>query len=128
MNFLRFVNLSDGGLPGCLTPAGPSSTLYHAKPLIIQAALLAARQAGNVSLFAGFGPQMRALLGYWNTSTRLDAATGLHTWHDQLETGADNLVFSACPSQFSPECWSPSQAYTLSSPDIMVWLAREYEA
>lgn len=128
MNFLSFVNLTDGALPGCLTPAGPSATLYHAKPLIIQAALLAARQAGNLSLFAEYGPQMRALLGYWNSSSRFDAATGLHLWHDQLETGADNLVFSQCPSQYSPECWSEAQAYTLASPDIMVWLVREYEA
>jgi glycogen debranching enzyme len=120
--------LTDGELPGCLTPAGPSKTLYHAKPLIIQAALLAARQAGNLSLFAEYGNQMRALLGYWNSSSRRDAATGLHMWHDQLETGADNLVFSECPSQFSPECWSDSQAYTLAAPDVMVWLAREYEA
>lgn len=152
MNFLSFVNLTDGGacfkcfcththskchpqkrtlatgLPGCLTPAGPSATLYHAKPLIIQSALLAARQAGNLSLFSAYGHQMRALLSYWNSSTRFDAATGLHRWHDQLETGADNLVFSACPSQYSKDCWSESQAYTLASPDIMVWLAREYEA
>ena len=71
---------------------------------------------------------MRALLLYWNSSTRLHAPTGLHTWHDQLETGADNLVFSLCPSQFSPECWSASQAFTLSSPDLMTWLVREYEA
>jgi glycogen debranching enzyme len=49
-------------------------------------------------------------------------------WHDQLETGADNLVFSECPSSFSATCWSDSQAYTLSSPDVMVWIAREYHA
>ena len=47
---------------------------------------------------------------------------------DQLETGADNLVLSECPSQYSPECWSESQAFTLSSPDVMVWLIREYKA
>lgn len=127
LNFLSFVNLTDGGLPGCLTPSGASQTLYHAKPLIIQAALITARQSGNFTPFLTFAPQMRALLLYWNTTQRLHAATGLHTWHDELETGADNLVFSLCPSQFS-DCWSESQAYTLSSPDIMVWLTREYQA
>ena len=128
LNFLHFTNLTDGGLPGCLTPSGPSQTLYHAKPLIIQASYLAAKQAGNFTPFLAYADQMRALLRYWNTSTRLDAATGLHRWHDQLETGADNLVFSDCPSQFSPECWSEAQAYSLSSPDIMVWMSREYAA
>jgi hypothetical protein len=128
LNFLHFTNLSTGELPGCLTPAGPSKTLYHAKPLVIQGALLAARQTGDFASFAAYGDAMRALLRYWNSTTRLDAVSGLHTWHDQLETGADNLVLSECPSQYSPECWSASQAYTLSSPDVMVWLAREYQA
>jgi len=128
LNFLHFVNLSTGELPGCLTPSGPSKTLYHAKPLIIQAAFITARQNGNFTPFLAYAPQMRALLLYWNNTQRRDAKSGLHTWHDQLETGADNLVFSECPSQFSPECWSESQAYTLSSPDVMVWLAREYAA
>jgi neutral trehalase len=128
LNFLHFTNLSNGELPGCLTPAGPSQTLYHAKPLIIQASYIAAKQTGNFSAFLAYGDQMRALLCYWNTSSRLDAATGLHKWHDQLETGADNLVLSECPSQYSPECWSESQAYTLASPDLMVWVSREYQA
>ena len=128
LNFLHATNLSTGELPGCLTPQGPSKTLYHAKPVIIQGALLAARQTGNFSAFLPHADAMRALLRYWNSSTRLHAPTGLHVWHDQLETGADNLVLSQCPSQFSPECWSAAQAYTLSSPDVMVWLAREYQA
>jgi hypothetical protein len=128
LNFLHFTNLSTGELPGCLTPAGASKTLYHAKPLIIQASYLAARQTGNFSAFLAYAGQMRALLLYWNSTTRLHSATGLHTWHDQLETGADNLVLSECPSQFSPECWSESQAYSLASPDVMIWLAREYHA
>jgi putative isomerase len=127
LNFLSYVNLTDGALPGCLTPSGASQTLYHAKPLIIQAALITARQSGNFTPFLAFAPQMRALLLYWNNSQRLHTPTGLHTWHDELETGADNLVFSLCPSQYS-DCWSESQAYTLSSPDLMVWLVREYQS
>ena len=128
LNFLYFTNLTDGELPGCLTPAGPSKTLYHAKPIIIQGAYLAARQTGNFTPFIAYADQMRALLRYWNASARLDVKTGLHRWHDQLETGADNLVLSDCPSQFSPECWNAAIAYSLSSPDIMVWLIREYTA
>ena len=126
--FLAATNLSTGDLPGCITTSGPSATLYHAKPLIIQGALLAGRQAGDVAQFLPHAPAMRALLRYWNSSTRLDAATGLHMWHDQLETGADNNVMSQCASPYSPECWSATQAYTLASADVMVWLAREYQA
>jgi hypothetical protein len=37
------TNETDGTLPGCLTPQGPSATLSHAKPIIIQGALLAAK-------------------------------------------------------------------------------------
>jgi alpha,alpha-trehalase len=128
MNFLAAVNLTDGEVPGCMTPSGASPALYHAKPILIQAAYLAAKQKGDLTIFSEFAPQMRAVLMYWNSSTRLDAATGLHMWHDQLESGADNLVYSECPSQYSPECWSDSQAFTLSSPDIMVWMIREYTA
>ena len=128
-SFLSATNLSTGELPGCVTPKGPSATLYHAKPLIIQAAYLAAKQDGsNFAQFSVYGDAMRALLRYWNSSTRLDSTTGLHMWHDQLESGADNNVMSECPSPYSPECWTPSQAYTLASPDIMVWLVREYHA
>lgn len=126
--FLSAVNLTTGELPGCITPQGPTPTLYHAKPMVIQAAYLAGKQAGDLGLFREYGDAMRALLAYWNTTSRLDAETGLHRWHDQLETGADNLVLSECPSSYSPECWSDSIAYSLSSPDIMTWLAREYKA
>jgi hypothetical protein len=62
LNFLHFTNLTSGELPGCLTPKGPSQTLYHAKPVIIQGALLAARQTGNFSAFLPHADAMRALL------------------------------------------------------------------
>jgi alpha,alpha-trehalase len=128
-NFLSAVNLTNGDLPGCLTPNGPSATLYHAKPLIIQSALLAGRAAGDVKQFLIYAPAMRALLSYWNTSgIRRDSITGLPIWHDQLESGADNLVFSICPSSYSPECWVDSDAFTLIASDAAVWLAREYQA
>ena len=56
-NFLALTNVSTGELPGCVTPGGPTQTLYHAKPLIIQGALLAARAAGNLSIYKEFQPQ-----------------------------------------------------------------------
>ena len=127
-NFLSAVNVTNGDLPGCLTPNGPSATLYHAKPLIIQSALLAGRAAGDVEQFLVYAPSMRALLFYWNSSDRRDSITGLPIWHDQLESGADNLVFSICPSSYSPECWVDSDAFTLIASDAAVWLAREYKA
>ena len=129
MNFLSAVNLSTGDVKGCLTPEGSSPTLYHAKPIIIQGAWLAVRASGgDPSLFRPFEPAMRALLAYWEAPQRVDAATGLHRWHDQLETGADNLVYSACPSAYS-SCWDDTtDAFTLSSPDIETFIAREHLA
>ena len=69
---------------GCLTPAGASSTLYHAKPVLLQMALLGGRAAGSAELaaLARFRPQMDALLRYWHTGPRFDETTGLHFWHD----------------------------------------------
>lgn len=124
LNFLDWTNETDGTLPGCLTPQGPSPTLSHAKPIIIQGALLAAQATGNVTQFLPFLPKMKALLGFWDRE-RLDPASGLYQWHDQLETGADNLVTSQCPSSYSPECWSPTDINSLSGADIMTFLYRE---
>jgi hypothetical protein len=126
MNYLAATNLTTGELPGGLTPSGPTGVLYHAKPVIIQGAWLAARADGSYADFQAFQPAMQALLAYWQRAPRVDAATGLPLWHDQLETGADNLVFSECPSAYSPDCWvEAADAYTLSSPDLLVFLARE---
>lgn len=128
-NFLSAVNLSTGEVPGCLTPTGASPTLYHAKPMIIQGAFLAAKaNGGNYSFYKPYQAAMQALLAYWERPPRLHTATGLHAWHDQLETGADDLVYSTCPSAHSPECWSEAQAYTLASPDLEVFIAREHIA
>ena len=129
-NFLAKTNLTTGEVKGCLTPDGDSPTLFHAKPIIIQGAFLAAKfDGGNYSQFIAFKPAMEALLAYWSSPQRVDAATGLHVWHDQLETGADNLVLSLCPSPYSPECWSESRdAFTLSAPDVELFVAREHLA
>jgi hypothetical protein len=134
-NFLNLTDLITGELPGGLSPSGGTGVLYHAKPVIIQGAWLAARATGGAAAWRRFQPAMEALLAYWagalpgSSSRRVDARTGLPLWHDQLETGCDNLVFSQCPSSFSPECWSESAcAFTLSSPDLVVFLAREHTA
>lgn len=78
---------------GCLTPEGASPAIYHAKPVIIQGALIAANAQGDFEQFRPFLPQMEALDHYWETISK-DAETGLFTWHDQLESGSDNLVTS----------------------------------
>ena len=129
MNFLAKVNLTSGEVKGCLTPGGDSPTLFHAKPILIQGAYLAAKASGDFEQFAQYRGAMEALFVYWSSPQRVDASTGLHRWHDQLETGADNLVLSLCPSPYSPECWVEAlDAYTLSSPDIELFLAREHLA
>jgi hypothetical protein len=131
LNFLAATNLTDGDVKGCLTPNGATETLYHAKPIIIQGAYIAATLAGgsNYSLFKPYAAQMNALLAYWETAEgRVDNITGLHRWHDQLETGCDNLVYSECPSAYS-DCWDEARdAFTLSSPDLEIFLAREHTA
>lgn len=132
LNFLDHTNLTDGSLPGCLTPSGATPTLYQAKPIIIQGSYLAAKATGDFASFQAFEPQMQALLAWWNATAvadlprgPFDAATQLHTWYDQLSTGADNLVYSQCPSEYSP-CWDASaDAFTLASPDVMTFMYRE---
>jgi hypothetical protein len=84
---------------GCLTPEGASPAIYHAKPVIIQGALIAANAQGDFEQFRPFLPQMEALDHYWETISK-DAETGLFTWHDQLESGSDNLVTSQVPCAF----------------------------
>ena len=128
LNFLSNTSVPDGEVRGCLTPAGATGVLYHAKPVIIWGGYIAARATGNFTPFKAFSNQMEALLTYWNSSSRYDARTGLWHWHDQLESGCDNLVLSECPSQFSPECWSEDIAFSLASPDLQVFMYREYKA
>ena len=138
MNFLAATNLSTGAVTGCLTVTLPtrcsSSTkyhdaLHHAKPILIQGAWLAAsgEGGGSPAAFARFKPAMEALLAFWDRPPRLDPATGLRTWHDQMESGADNCVLSRCPNARSP-CWTDSQAYTLASADVTTLLTREHIA
>lgn len=127
-NFLSFTNVTSGQVQGCLQPSGPCGTIYHAKPIVIQGAWLAAKGAGasEVQQFRQFQPHMAALLRYWETTAR-DPASGLHTWYDQLSSGADNLVLSTCPSHYST-CWTAADANTLAAPDLEAFLGREYQA
>lgn len=130
LNFISQTNLTTGEVKGCLTPDGETLTLYHAKPLLIQAAWLASKApGGDPGRFRAYEAQMQALLAYWQSPSRFDPSTGLYYWHDQLETGADNLVLSECPSDLSPECWTEAgDAFTLASPDLQTWMHREYTA
>jgi len=128
MNFLDWTNETDGSLPGCLTPTGPSPTIYHAKPVVIQGAWLAGKATQNFAQFKPFQSKMQALLSYWDKGRR-DPVTGLYTWYDQLESGCDNLPVSLCPSKYSPECWSTTlDSNTLASSDVMTFLHRESAA
>ena len=136
-NFFHWTNLSTGFVTQCVdsTTASPScsssnsSTAVdaHAKPLLIQGALFAATHTGDFEQFRAFRPQMVALLRYWERERR-DGETGLYTWHDQMESGADNMVTSPCPSSRS-ECWvEGSDANTLASADVVVQVLREHRA
>merc|ERR1712176_1522552 len=108
MNFFAATDLESGNVTGCLTKDLPTvcssdptkdDALYHAKPIIIQGAWLAASAiGGDANAFKQFAPKMRALLEYWDRPPRIDAETGLRIWHDQMETGADNNVLSQCPN------------------------------
>lgn len=70
---------------------------------------------------------MDALLAFWDREPRRDPLTDLRTWHDQMESGADNCVLSRCPNARSP-CWTEPQAYTLASADVITLLQREHIA
>ena len=99
--------------------------LAHAKPILIQGAWLAASApgGGGAAAWRQYAPAMEALLGFWERPPRREPRTQLRPWHDQMESGADNGVLSACPSARSA-CWTPAQAYTLASADLMVYLQR----
>ena len=131
MNFLEHTNLTDGTVEGCLVPdQPPQGVIYHAKPLIIQGAYLSVdNETINYDSFFQFELAMIALLEWWDRAPQKDPYTGLFTWHDQLQSGADNLVLSECPSYRSPECWNEkSDANTLASAELQTFLAREHIA
>ena len=107
-NFFHMTNLTTGEVTQCVDPTTRSPSCSssneseavgaHAKPLLIQGALFAARRQNDFAQFLPFQPQMEALLGYWERE-RVDPVTGaLFTWHDQMESGADNMPTSPCPT------------------------------
>eukprot|EP00933_Yihiella_yeosuensis_P036705 TRINITY_DN30477_c0_g1_i1.p1 TRINITY_DN30477_c0_g1~~TRINITY_DN30477_c0_g1_i1.p1 ORF type:complete len:472 (+),score=80.89 TRINITY_DN30477_c0_g1_i1:73-1488(+) len=138
LNFFAATNVDNGSVTGCVTPKIPTvcssdpkehDALVHAKPLLIQGAWISASApGGDVAVFRRYKAEMKALLSYWDRPPRKDFVTGLRVWHDQMESGADNCVLSKCPNARSTECWSESQAFTLASPDLMVFLNREHVA
>ena len=89
-NFLYHTNTQSGEVQGCLLPSGATGTIFHAKPVIIQGAWLAAqevdRQNNNrqkVLYFKRYAKQMAALLRYWTSTTRSDEKTQLPKWYNQ---------------------------------------------
>ena len=71
---------------------------------------------------------MQALLDYWDVAPKKDPATGLYVWHDQMQTGADDLVMSDCPDSYS-KCWNEKEdAWTLASVDLQIFMYREHTA
>eukprot|EP00298_Acanthocystis_sp_HF-20_P001834 c12293_g1_i1.p1 GENE.c12293_g1_i1~~c12293_g1_i1.p1 ORF type:complete len:400 (-),score=160.07 c12293_g1_i1:26-1225(-) len=116
LNFLHQAK-DDGTIPGCLTPAGPSKTLNHAKPVIIQGAWIAVQNSVSVNDFLPYRSKMQNILQYWERD-RKHKQTGLYVWYNQMESGADNLVLSD----------PVNDILDVSSPDVMVFLYREHLA
>jgi putative isomerase len=137
MNFLDHTNVTDGEVQGCITPKGSDGVIVHAKPVVLQGAWLSTKHAlqkdpsggaATLAAFKHFKPQMEALLKYWDVAPRRDPHTGLYVWHDQMQTGADDLVMSICPSKYS-SCWNErDDAWTLASVDLQMFLYREHTA
>ena len=127
-NFFTHVD-KRGYAPGCLSaflnPSPCSIASKHAKPVLIQGSWLASSDKAE---FLPFKDQMLATLNFWDREPHIDSETKLFVWSDQMETGADDLPLSQCPSWRSPACWSLSQANTLASVDLQIWLAREHLA
>ena len=127
-NFLDHTNVTDGTVQGCLLPSGATGTIFHAKPVVIQGAWLAAPHDPSVD-FEQFAAQMKALLLYWRSPARSDPVSGLPRWYNQLESGQDNLVLSTCASDRSPACWNPAvHELVLVSADLATFLYREFQA
>ena len=71
---------------------------------------------------------MERLLTYWHTGPRLDPVTGLHVWYDQMESGADDLVYSPVASAHTPGWTVEEHGYSLASPDLQTFLWMEHTA
>ena len=134
-NFLYHTNVQSGEVQGCLLPSGATGTIFHAKPVIIQGAWLAAQEVDRQSksrqkvlYFKRYAKQMAALLRYWTSTVRTDDKTQLPKWYNQLESGQDNLPLSTCASSRSP-CWNPAfHELRLVSADLATFLYREFVA
>jgi alpha,alpha-trehalase len=137
-NFFSATNSTNGAVTICLDPSDPHPSCSsdpsanaesgsHAKPLLIQGAFLAATEMGDYEQFRQHKGSMAILLEYWTNTRR--TSTGLYTWHDQMESGADDLPTSPCPSPRSPECWSEAACgNSLVAPDLLTFLIREHRS
>ena len=132
------TNVTNGEVEGMLTPTSSNSgVIYHAKPVLLQGAWLSTKHAtsrdpsagkATLAAFKKFKPQMQALLNYWDEAPKKDPMTGLYVWHDQMQTGADDLVMSDCPDK-SSKCWNEQDdAWTLASVDLQLFMYREHTA
>jgi len=89
LNFLSHTE-PDGQTPGGIRPwAGRDARLYHIKPLMAQAAFYASLALADFSWIEPVWDKMTACLTY-RERMMSDRATGLVTWWDSLESGADN--------------------------------------
>jgi len=127
-NYFELTDAVTGELPGCVTPNGFSPTLRHAKPVLIWAAYCAARASGDFAQYKPLAPKMEALLKFWSSGRRFDAATGLSVWFDIMETGADDLPWYEPASIHTPGWTEEKDAYRVAAPDLVTFLVREHRA
>ncbi|MEK7099210.1 MAG: trehalase family glycosidase [Patescibacteria group bacterium] len=90
LNYLEHVR-ADGFTPGLLTPTGIDKRLHHMKPFLAQGCFFASRFLGDFSWLAPHMSVLQRSVGY-REKMFFDARTGLGSWYDSMESGADNNV------------------------------------
>jgi glycogen debranching enzyme len=122
-NFFTLTS-ADGVVPGCVSPKGASTTLNHAKPVLIWGSFLAAEDMKDFDQFYQFATQMRSLLIYWKRERCVD---GVYVWHDTMESGADDLPYASIPSKHTSK-WTEADERRISLPDVHTFLILERRA
>ena len=123
-NFFALTS-PDGVVAGCVTPKGASTTLNHAKPVLIWGAFLASEEMKDFDQFYQFAPAMRSTLAYWK---RERCVNGAYVWHDTMESGADDLPYASIPSKHSTSTWTEADERRISLPDVYTLLILERRA
>lgn len=90
LNYLEHVR-PDGFTPGLLTPDGIDKRLHHMKPFLAQGCFFASRFLDDFSWLLPYTDRLERSVGY-REKKFFDAATGLGTWYDSMESGADNNI------------------------------------